>query len=82
MGEKLCQRWAHLVISIGQQQQKTQFVKSPRQKQQRFQTRIIAPVNILNDDEQRLRGAEIYEDLDQGLMQTTLFLVALTCRKR
>src|SRR6266516_2105192 len=52
LGEPVRESWTNLIATVGQQDKKRRTFAVPRQIQQKFQARLIAPMDILHDEQQ------------------------------
>src|SRR2546430_1869519 len=68
------QSWTYLVVAIGHEQQEGVSSTTPGEIMEKFQASIVAPVQVLNDQQKRLLCSQACEALCQGCEDATLFL--------
>src|SRR5579883_2194671 len=67
----------HFVAAIGHQEQKWLPCDTAAEREQKLQAGFVAPVQVFNDKQQRLRRADVQEELGKHLDQAALFLLRL-----
>ena len=71
------ERWGKLIVTIGQQQQYGMGGDIACQGEEQIQAGFVAPVQVFDDQDERLAGGEAGEELHQGLDTAALLLLRI-----
>ena len=74
-GQGMPQLWRHFITPVGQHKQDGQVRTSSRQVQQEFEAGLVAPVEIFENEQQRLACGLLCKKLQQQGKQTALLLL-------
>ena len=69
------------VIAIGQHQQNRIRCDLPGKVEHKFQARIVAPMQIFDDDDQRRLHRQVGEELHERIETATFFLLWFASRQ-
>src|SRR5881227_3860892 len=72
--QEMAQAWVNLVTAVGQQDKQGGSRTAPRQEMEKFQAGLVTPMQVLNDQQHRVCGCLVEEELSQGGEEPT-FLV-------